>query len=100
MVMSTARMAADRPLRVGRWALGLRVPGATEAAIERALETGAIVRTHPMRGTHHFVAAADIRWMLALLAPRGLALCAGRWRQLDLDAATLASAMRALSRAL
>jgi hypothetical protein len=83
-----------------RWALGLRVPGATEAAIDRALETGAIVRTHPMRDTHHFVSAADIRWMLALLAPRGLARCAPRCRALGLDAATLASAMAVLSRAL
>ncbi|HSS00831.1 MAG TPA: winged helix DNA-binding domain-containing protein [Kofleriaceae bacterium] len=83
-----------------RWALGLRVPGATEAAIERALEAGAIVRTHPMRGTHHFVSAGDVRWMLPLLAPRGLVRSAPRWRQLGLDATTLGAAMRALSRAL
>lgn len=97
-----AAMAAvqAQDLAGARWALGLRVPGATEAAIDRALETGAIVRTHPMRGTHHFVSAADIRWMLALLAPRGLVRGAPRWRQLGLDAATLGAAMRALSGAL
>src|SRR5262249_22138181 len=78
-----------------KWALGQRVPGATEAAIEQALAAGAIVRTHPMRGTHHFVARDDVRWMLALLAPRGLARFALRQRSLGLDADTLRSATRA-----
>ncbi|HZJ64168.1 MAG TPA: winged helix DNA-binding domain-containing protein [Kofleriaceae bacterium] len=82
------------------WALGLRVPGAIASTIERALEAGEIVRTHPMRGTHHFVARDDVRWMLALLAPRGLVRSAGRWRELGLDAVTLRSAMRALGAAL
>jgi len=82
------------------WALGLRVPGATASMIEQALEAGAIVRTHPMRGTHHFVARDDIRWMLGLLAPRGLARIAWHWRDLGLDAATLSAATRALTRAL
>ena len=82
------------------WALGLRVPGATASTIERELETGAIVRTHPMRGTHHFVARDDIRWMLALLAPRGLQRIAPYLRTLGLDAAALSAATRALRGAL
>ena len=52
------------------WAVGLRTPGATEQTIEQALAEKTIVRTWPMRGTIHFVAAADVRWMLELLAPR------------------------------
>jgi hypothetical protein len=83
-----------------KWALGLRAPGATAAVIERALVAGEIVRTHPMRGTHHFIARDDIRWMLALLAPRGLLRFAPRQRTLGLDAATLRTATRALARAL
>jgi hypothetical protein len=82
------------------WALGLRAPGATASTIARELETGAIVRTHPMRGTHHFVARGDIRWVLALLAPRGLARSAVYWRKLGLDPATLRATTRALTRAL
>ena len=31
---------------------------------------GTIVRTHVLRPTWHFVAAEDLRWMLALSAPR------------------------------
>lgn len=67
------------------WAIGLRVAGATEASIEQAVADRQIIRTWPMRGTLHFVAAADVRWMLALLTPRILAGSATRHRQLELD---------------
>ena len=52
------------------WAIGLRSQNAVEADIEKALADKTIIRTWPMRGTLHFVAAADIRWMLELLTPR------------------------------
>ncbi len=38
--------------------------------IERAVAEREIVRTWPMRGTLHFLAAADVHWMLELLTPR------------------------------
>lgn len=72
------------------WGVGQRVAGATEADVERALAERSIVRTWPMRGTLHFVAPDDVRWMLRLLAPRAIARAAGRHRQLGLDAATFA----------
>lgn len=72
------------------WAIGLRLPNAAEMSIEQAIADGAIIRTWPMRGTLHFVAAADVRWMLQLLTPRILARRARRRQQLDLDDATLA----------
>ncbi len=72
------------------WAVGLRCAGATESAIERAIAQRKIVRTWPMRGTLHFVAAADVRWMLELLTPRILAGAAGRIQRLGLDAAIFA----------
>ena len=53
-----------------KWSLGLRLPGSTEAMIEQALSEKKMVRTWLMRGTLHFVAASDVRWMLNLLAPR------------------------------
>jgi hypothetical protein len=71
------------------WAVGVRMPGATEAGIELALAERRIVRTWPLRGTLHFVAAADVRWILALAAPRAMAQAAARLRQLELDQATL-----------
>lgn len=67
------------------WSIALRVPGATEASVEQAVFERKIVRSWPMRGTLHFVAAADLRWMLELLTPRIIAGSAGRCRELELD---------------
>jgi hypothetical protein len=82
------------------WAVGLRLSDATEHAVERALADRTIVRTWPMRGTLHFVAAADARWMVELLGPRIVTRAAGRLRVLGLDDTTLARARRALVLAL
>jgi hypothetical protein len=82
------------------WALGLRLRGANEVEVERAVADRAIVRTWPMRGTLHFVAAEDVRWMLGLLGARTVARAAGRHRQLGLDEATFAKSRRVLERAL
>src|SRR5262245_26949441 len=63
-----AMQAQDYP--GAKWALALRMKRATDAAIDSAFAAGTILRTHVMRPTWHFVTAADIRWMLALTAPR------------------------------
>jgi winged helix DNA-binding protein len=63
------------------WAVGLRTRAATEASVERAIAERSIVRTWPLRGTLHFVAAEDARWMLNLCAPRTLARSARRLEQ-------------------
>jgi len=82
------------------WALGLRARRASEAAVEGAVADGSIVRSWPLRGTLHFVAAEDLRWMLELAAPRTVARAAHRYRQLELDEATFAKSNRVLARAL
>jgi hypothetical protein len=82
------------------WAVGLRTGGATEGDVESAIADRGIVRTWPMRGTLHFVAAADVRWMLGLLTPRVVARSAGRYRQLELDERTFARSRDVLARAL
>jgi len=82
------------------WAVGLRVPGATEVDIQQAVRDRLIVRTWPMRGTLHFAAAKDVRWMLKLLTPRIVAGAAGRRRQLELDDATFIRCEKVFSRAL
>ncbi|MBP6788310.1 MAG: winged helix DNA-binding domain-containing protein, partial [Candidatus Promineofilum sp.] len=51
-------------------ALGRRARGLDDAAVERAFAAGEILRTHVLRPTWHFVAPADIRWLLKLTAPR------------------------------
>jgi hypothetical protein len=82
------------------WAIGLRLPGTTEADIERAIADREIVRTWPMRGTIHYVAAEDARWMLELLTPRVVARSAGLYKQFELDEAIFARCRALLSNAL
>ena len=83
------------------WAIGLRMREATEAAVERAVAERRIVRTWPMRGTLHFVAAGDVRWLLDLLAPRSIARDRLRLpRQHGLDDAAIAHARRFTERLL
>ena len=82
------------------WALGLRMETANEEAIEQALADRTVVRTWPLRGTLHFVAPADIRWMLALLTPRVIAGRRARYRQLDLDSSVFDRSRDLLTRAL
>jgi hypothetical protein len=68
-----------------KWALGLRMHGATEGMVEKAFNSGEILRTHAMRPTWHFVAPEDIRWLLELTAPRVNAVNAHMYRRLELD---------------
>jgi Winged helix DNA-binding domain len=70
--------------------VGQRASGLTDAALDKALADGTIIRTHVLRPTWHFVAASDIRWMLALTAPRVHAMSAWYYRQQGLDAARFA----------
>ena len=70
------------------WAVGVRMAesaGVAESDIEQAIADKKIIRTWPMRGTLHFVAAEDVRWMQELLTPRVIRSFAGRHRELGLD---------------
>jgi hypothetical protein len=82
------------------WAIGLRVKAATEKIVEQAISERQIIRTWPMRGTLHFVAPEDVRWMLALLTPPIITRAARRHRQLGLDAATFARSETLFAKAL
>jgi hypothetical protein len=82
------------------WAIGARLPCATEQDVECALAEKTIVRTWPMRGTIHFVAPADVRWMLELLTPRVVQNSQGRLRQLGLDAQIIAGSADVVGKAL
>jgi len=82
------------------WAVGLRMNGARERDIEAAIARKGIVRSWPMRGTLHFVAAGDLRWMLMHLSPRVIARAAPRFRAVGLDEPVFARSRRALGNAL
>jgi hypothetical protein len=81
------------------WALAMRMRHATDGTIERAFADGRILRTHVMRPTWHFVAPTDIRWMLALTAPRVSAAMASQPPAL-LDAAVFRRSRHVIVRAL
>ena len=83
-----------------KWALAQRTVGATDETIEREISSGAIVRTHILRPTWHFVAAADIRWMLELSAPRVNVMCGYMYREMELDDAVFRKSRKALIKAL
>ena len=83
-----------------KWALGLRLQGVTDDDIEQAFTDGAILRTHVMRPTWHFVSPADIRWLLALTAPRVHAASAYSNRKLELDDAMFRCTHAVLANAL
>lgn len=83
-----------------KWALGLRLHDAHDADVERAFNEGSILRTHVMRPTWHFVTPADIRWLLALTAPRVHAVSGSMYRKLELDNALIKRSRTALTKAL
>lgn len=86
--------------RGARWALGLRTDGATDARVHHLFDEGAIVRTHVLRPTWHFVLPRDVRWLLELTGPRVLSGLAGRHRQLEIDAEVSSRARQAFEEAL
>ncbi|MFN8530842.1 MAG: winged helix DNA-binding domain-containing protein [Anaerolineae bacterium] len=83
-----------------KWAFGRRLPGSTEADIDRALADRQIIRIWGLRGTLHYVAPEDVHWIVALIAPRLIAGNALRYRQLELDEPTLIRSTQIIAAAL
>ncbi len=82
-----------------KWAIGQRCK-LTDTAVERALADGAILRTHVLRPTWHFVLPTDIAWLLELTAPRVFAQSASYFRNVGLDEATLRKSSKIIEKAL
>ena len=78
----TAVQAQDYPGALT--SVALRIGSRRRSDVLAALDGGAVVRSWPMRGTLHLVAADDLHWMLQLLGPRVLAGAATRRARLDL----------------
>ena len=83
-----------------KWALSMRTTGATNAELEREFDTGAILRTHVLRPTWHFVDPADIRWMLALTGPSVVKRMSVYDRRLGLEEKTFRRSSAVLEKAL
>ena len=82
------------------WAVGIRAPGLVDADVEASFTAGRILRTHVMRPTWHFVAPADIRWMLALTSPQVHTRMRPYDKPLELDGKIYAKARILMERAL
>lgn len=82
------------------WSVGLRMRNATAEIVEQAVADRRIVRTWPMRGTLHFVAPEDVRWMLGLLTPRIIAKFASYYRRSGLTEATFTKSKGLITRVL
>jgi len=83
-----------------KWAIGLRLQNSNDAAIDKAMADGSIIRTHVLRPTWHFVTPADARWMIDLTAPRINSSSASGYRRFQLDSAVLKRSNDILAKAL
>jgi hypothetical protein len=64
--------------------VALRTAGRRRSDVLAALDDGTVVRSWPMRGTLHLLAADDLPWMLRLLGPQSPAGLTARWAELGL----------------
>ena len=83
-----------------KWAVAQRTAGSLDADLDRLFDAGAFVRTHVMRPTWHFVAAEDIRWLLAATAHRVHQANGFQYRSLGIDERLAAQAVDIFRRAL
>lgn len=83
-----------------KWALAQRLSGATSTSLDAAFNAGEILRTHVLRPTWHFVAPADIRWLLELSHHRVLTVAGYEYRKLGLTTNTFTRADAILTEAL
>jgi len=83
-----------------KWAIGVRLPNATDRVIETAIDNGEIIRTDLLRPTWHFVSADDIYWMLELTAPQIKASLKSRHKELELSEAIFTKSNAIIEKAL
>jgi len=93
-----AIQAQDYPM--AKWAIGVRLPGSTDAAIEDAFNRGDILRTHVLRPTWHFVSSDDIYQMIELTGPLIKTSLRSRHQQLGLNQRIYNLSNTALTKAL
>ena len=67
------------------WAVGLRTKDAKLGDVLKAVESGKILRTWPMRGTIHWVPAEDAKWMVALNGEKTISSARSRHVSMSLD---------------
>lgn len=82
------------------YSLGLRMGGRRPATLESVraeIDSGAVIRTHILRPTWHFVAPDDLRWILSATSAKVEQGMGARHRQLALDERTIARGLDGLA---
>ena len=69
VVSGLLAVQAENPSQ-SAWAVAARTDSPDAAGLTGLIASGDVVRTHVLRPTWHYVARADIDWLLALTAPR------------------------------
>src|SRR5215211_4142452 len=69
VVRSLLAVQAENAGQAG-WAVAARTPEPQRADLAKLLDEGAVLRTHVLRPTWHFVRAEDICWLIELTGPR------------------------------
>lgn len=83
-----------------KWSIGLRTPGMTDAAVETAIARKEIVRISSLRGTIHFIAAADVHWINDLIKPRLVTGSASFYKSIGLTETLIAKCHDVFTRTL
>src|SRR5262245_52925309 len=68
-VGSLLAVQAENPGQAA-WAVASRTQHPDQAGLAALLDDGAVLRTHVLRPTWHFVRAEDVGWLLDLTGPR------------------------------
>ncbi len=93
-----AAQAQDLPGAIT--SIALRTASRSRADVRAALDSGAVARTWPMRGTLHLVAAEDLPWMVAIGGTRSIERAARHRAALGLDETTIRTSGTIIAEAL
>ena len=100
VVGSLLAVQAENPGQAA-WAVASRTRRPEPAELADLLDCGAVLRTHVLRPTWHFVRAEDIGWLLDLTGPRVRRVTGQQLRNAHgLDEAAIDQAVTAVTRAL
>jgi Winged helix DNA-binding domain len=91
---------AENPTQA-TWALASRTQDPATTDLAKLLDDGAVLRTHVLRPTWHFVLADDIGWLLDLTGPRVRRVTGQQLRRAhELDEPAIAHALATVTQAL
>src|SRR5215510_11700838 len=100
VVGSLLAVQAENPSQAA-WAVAARTQNPDGTDLATLLDSGAVVRTHVLRPTWHFVRAEDIGWLLDLTGPRVRRVTGQQLRTVHgLDGRSIEQAIEAVKEAL